>query len=78
MIANAVLRTEVLHCKPVQLFLINGLVKCHCSGSDLRPLALLGLVGLRVATAAANPTKQHKEVAPSLIVSSQSGVSVFR
>lgn len=27
--------------QPAQLFLINGLVKCHCSDSDLRPLALL-------------------------------------
>lgn len=52
--------------------------KCHCSDSDLRPLALLGPMDLRVATAAAKPTRQHKEVVPSLTVSSQLETSAFR
>lgn len=44
----------------------------------LRPLALLGPMDLRVATAAAKPTRQHKEVVPSLTVSSQLETSAFR
>lgn len=48
----------------------------YCSDSDLRYLALLGPSGLRVATAAAKPTRQQREAVLSLAVSIQSEASV--